>query len=104
MSGIEKSNYPAFDAARDRLALKGHAVFSPADIDRSRGLHADKHDVVLINLISIVKMDLDCLLRCDAIYMLTGWENSKGAMAEKAVAEWIGLQVLHEDGAGNEVQ
>lgn len=31
---------------------------------------------------------------CDAVAMLPGWENSKGATGEKALAEWIGLQVL----------
>lgn len=31
---------------------------------------------------------------CDAVAVLPGWENSKGANGEKGIAEWIGLEIL----------
>ena len=39
---------------------------------------------------------IDKLLDCDAIYMLRGWEQSKGATAEHAVAKWIGLEIIYQ--------
>jgi hypothetical protein len=30
----------------------------------------------------------------DGIVLLPGWEESKGARAEKALGEWMGLQIL----------
>ena len=38
------------------------------------------------------------LVDCDAIYMLRGWENSKGARAEHAVAVWVGLDIMYQVG------
>jgi hypothetical protein len=32
----------------------------------------------------------------DAVYLLKGWEKSKGALAEKATAEALGLEVMYE--------
>lgn len=36
------------------------------------------------------------LMDCNAIYMLSGYENSKGAMLEKHYAEVAGLKVGEE--------
>ena len=44
-----------------------------------------------------VDRDLDALATCDAIYMLPGWEKSKGASAEHAVAQWRGLTVFYPE-------
>lgn len=38
--------------------------------------------------------DLAAILTCDSIHLLPGWQESKGARAERAVAEWIGLGVF----------
>lgn len=40
---------------------------------------------------------LEILKRCDAICMLKGWEDSKGAQAEMALAKVRGLSVLYEE-------
>lgn len=39
-------------------------------------------------------MDLAIIERCDAVYMLDGWENSKGATLEKNHAEKHGIPVF----------
>lgn len=38
--------------------------------------------------------DIVLLLDCDAIYMLPGWESSKGATLEKNIAERIGKKII----------
>ena len=43
----------------------------------------------------IVK-DIDTLLQCKAIYMLQGWQDSKGARIEHYIATEIGLSITYE--------
>ena len=44
-----------------------------------------------------IEGDLEMLWRCDAIYMLKGWEDSRGAVTERDQAITIDLQVIYED-------
>lgn len=97
-------NFPAFDAARDVLAADGWSVISPADLDRKAGfdisIFGEDTDWSVIpngfDLHAAIDRDVDALKRSDAIYMLEGWEKSRGANAEKALAEWMGLEVLYQ--------
>lgn len=41
--------------------------------------------------------DIVLLLDCDAIYMLPGWEASKGATLEKNIAERTGKKIIHHE-------
>jgi hypothetical protein len=106
MRGYEYFNFPAFDKARDYLRSKGYLrIVSPADMDRSRGFDETDVpegydwvdlDVIGFELKPTVQRVVEAILGCDAIYMLRGWEESKGANAEKALAEWLGLNVYYE--------
>jgi len=40
--------------------------------------------------------DLEIITRCDAIYMLKGWEKSFGATKELGLAKELELEVLYE--------
>ena len=40
--------------------------------------------------------DVWALLKCDAIYMLKGWEQSRGAKIEKRIAEFMGMRKFYE--------
>jgi hypothetical protein len=40
-----------------------------------------------------MEKDLGILLRCDGIYMLNNWGNSKGARCEYALAKELGLTI-----------
>ena len=44
--------------------------------------------------------DLAILSRCDAVYMLNGWENSEGATEEHRLAQKLGLTVMYQMGEG----
>lgn len=44
----------------------------------------------------IMKLDLEALRWCNAIYMLRDWEESPGAKVEKAEAERMGIPVWYE--------
>ena len=38
--------------------------------------------------------DFAIIKRCDAIFLVPGWENSKGSCAEYAFARWLGMPVF----------
>ena len=106
MRGIKYLNFPAFDDAKKDLELLGFSVVSPADLDRAIGFDPevlgsdyDWKDLNKCNfsLLDAIDRDVNALKTCDTIYMLRGWEGSKGAKAEKALAEWMGLSVIYQD-------
>lgn len=102
MTGIPYFNFPAFDRARDVLEADGWIVTSPADLDRDHGFDPSYlpacHNWRIVPfdfcLADAVRRDLNAIQQCDALALLPGWERSKGANAEKAVAEWLGKRVF----------
>ena len=42
-------------------------------------------------------MDIRALLACEGIYLLRGWENSRGARLEKLIADGLEMFVLYQD-------
>ena len=104
MRKIELFNFPAFDAARDRLLAEGHDVVSPADIDRCHGFDPmtlpvdyDWSSDTDVDMDHIIPRDLLAILECEGIYLLKGWMDSVGAFAEWAVAMWAGKTVRYEE-------
>ena len=92
-------NFPAFDKAAANLRQKGWRVISPAELDRKVGFDETlEHEFTEQDLKAAAMRDVEAIiLHCNAIYMLKGWETSKGAKAEKALAEWLGYEVLYEE-------
>lgn len=43
-----------------------------------------------------MRIDLRELLNCNAIYMLKGWEQSRGATLEHTIAEALGMNIIYE--------
>lgn len=116
MTGYENFNFPAFDAARDYLEGVGYEVFSPADNDRAllgRPLNwiPSAADTVgpwrawniegAPGLRKMLGDDVEWICKeADAIAMLPGWEKSKGANAELALAKALGHEIIYlEDAA-----
>jgi hypothetical protein len=106
MRGIPEFNFPAFHAAAAKLRSDGHEVFSPAEADNkrhgkdiSKGNAAGDESVAAkehgFNLREALGIDLAWICaEADAIALLPGWENSKGANAERATAVALGLEVF----------
>src|SRR6185295_5467208 len=86
MTGYDEFNYPAFHDAAMRLRDMGFEVVSPAElnpIELSLQVDDDYHRRLYP---SFIKRDITALMECDHIYMLDGWEKSKGATLEHHIA------------------
>lgn len=105
MRGVPEFNAPAFRAATDWLRAEGHEVFSPAEqseklfgAELRKNANGDEGrlggDEMTIGR-TVFHLDLAYIcLHADAVCLLPGWENSKGATAERAVAIALGLEVF----------
>ncbi len=76
----------AFAEAEALLKAKDYEVFNPFKNGVSQDAHWRKH----------MRADLAALLLCDAIYLLDGWETSKGAKLEFDVASTCGLKIYYQ--------
>ena len=72
-----------FTAAEAKLIGEGHAVLNPV---RNLGFSYKEY----------IDMGLNDLMRCDAIYLLNGWEKSNGANLEYLYASTVGLTILKQ--------
>lgn len=100
MRGIVDLNWPLFDSMAEALRAKGHDVINPVDLDRENNLtleawHAMTPAEQAEMMPHIVRRDLEPFLRgqVDTLALLPGWESSRGATAERAIAHWLGLEV-----------
>lgn len=106
MRGIPEFNFPAFMAAAAILRSQGHFVFNPAERDNDKhgtdiskgnatGCEATAAKVHGFSLREALGADLAYICaEAEAIALLPGWQNSKGANAEKATADALGLEVM----------
>lgn len=94
MRGIKDFNFPAFDAAERKWRAEGHIAFSPAQTDRALGYVSGSFECDLNQLKHLMLSDIACLYHADAIALLPGWERSKGATVELALAQFLGLKVF----------
>ena len=110
MTSMPNHNRPAFDAAEKRLSAQGHFVINPVNISCTFGtpeeIAASFAEAYTVNEYmpearlarSVMDADLAAVRSCDAIYLLRGWESSRGAKKELAEALAHGLQVMQEGG------
>lgn len=110
MRGIPEFNFPAFMAAAARLRADGHEVFNPAEKDNekygtdiSKGNHEGREDVAAsqhgFSLREALAADLAWICaEADAIALLPGWFQSKGAKAEFYTAEALGIRTFEVGG------
>jgi len=78
-----------FDAAEKMLAEKGCAVVNPARYNARLPEEMEYKDYMQVSLA--------LLGACDTIYMLKGWQDSKGARLEHAYAEAMGIEIIYQE-------
>jgi hypothetical protein len=95
MTGLPEFNFPAFNNTAEAFEEGGWRVINPAAHDLE--VWGDMEGVAKnANYRDCLAWDLDAICNeCDAIAMLPGWENSKGARAEHATAVALGLQIIY---------
>lgn len=77
-----------FNDAELRLGEMGFDVINP--IDNGVPVTAEWHEHM--------REDIRMMLDCNAIYLLKGWEQSKGATLEKHIAEKLGFTIIEQVG------
>ena len=84
MTGIEQLNFPAFNAEALKLRALGFDVVNPAEINPDHSMPWAQ----------CMRRDIAELVKCDAICLLPGWEQSKGATLEHHIAERLEIAVV----------
>ena len=120
MTGISDHNRAAFDAAAKRLREQGHFVINPHSLTPLFGTADEiaesfkalyfiekqgpgfRPHITIVNAAclarAVMDADLAAVRSCNAIYLLKGWQSSRGAKKELAEALAHGLQVMQEGG------
>lgn len=90
MTGLPAFNFPAFHAAAAQLRAAGHEVENPAEnpVPACGG-----------TWLGYMRMAIAQVAKVDAVVLLPGWENSKGARVERDLAIGLGLDVMTLDAA-----
>lgn len=87
MSGYKDLNFPSFNKAADEFRLNGWTVLNPADHGVIEGATWEDY----------LRFDITKLIQCDTIYLLEGWQDSKGAQLEYLIAERLGMKVIYQE-------
>lgn len=82
-----------FGTAEEISSAFCHAYMFPYDVTK------EKANMTRLAR-AVMDADLAAVRSCDAIYLLRGWENSRGAKKELAEALAHGLQIMQEGGEG----
>lgn len=87
MTGLPDLNFPAFNTCAANLRAQGWQVENPAEHGIQEGATWSDY----------LRHDFAQLASCQAIYLLPGWQNSKGALLELHIAQALGDMLILGD-------
>ena len=91
MSGgiTNNENYKRqFGSAENFLSQMGYIVLNPANLEEvGKGLAYEQYMSICYRLVDVA----------DIIFMVSGWQKSKGANAELSYAKSLGKKVMYQD-------
>jgi hypothetical protein len=83
MTGLPDYNYPAFNAEAARLRGLGYTVENPAENEHP----ADQ------TWPGYMRVAIAQMMTCDAIALLPGWPDSRGAVIERQLAKDVDMLI-----------
>lgn len=90
MTGLPDFNFPEFNRVAKIMRDAGYTVSNPAEINANVGA----------SWADCLRRDIPELLKCEGIYLLTGWHNSKGAKLEYHITQQLGMQIEFQSPTG----
>lgn len=78
-----------FEIAENLLRNKGFDPTNPLKLE-----HAGREDYTWNEFLA---HDIRHLVFCEAIYMIAGWKNSRGARLELTIARGLGMELYFEE-------
>lgn len=88
MSGLPNYNREVFNDAAKRLREAGHEVVNPAESTLPEGSEWGDY----------MREGLSQLPTCQGMALLSGWENSRGAILEWITAHNLGIEIRAVNG------
>lgn len=85
MTGHADWNFPAFNKAASELRQQGYAVMNPAETDNGDASKPRSY---------YMRKDVIMVAESDMVCVLPGWETSRGAKLEVAIAHELEMPVL----------
>ena len=95
MSGHARNNHPAFFAADALLKEHGWLTVNPAEMDLREGIDPAQ-PLTEYDYEDAASRDIVALQTCQAIYLMAGWQHSKGACWERALAKHFNIRRYYE--------
>lgn len=89
MSGLPDFNHPAFNRAAKVLRMLGHQVVNPAE----KAINAEGLSETEVWQ-AFMRIDIKQLVDCEALVMLPGWAESKGATLERSIAQALSIEIV----------
>jgi len=85
ISGLPDLNRPAFAQAASHLRALGWLVVSPHELEHRHGR----------TWVDYMREDLAAMMTADALLMLPGWEDSRGARLELTLARDLEMRIYY---------
>ena len=88
MSGLPGFNFSSFDQAARLLRDRGISIQNPAEYGRLHPGQSWQH---------YMRQAIKMLVTCDSIYLLPGWDSSRGANIEHDLALELGMAINYPE-------